>query len=314
MAKHALEQAVAQKRVPTRVEIESYLRDRSNWGRWGDKGNAGATNLITVEKRLAAIRLVRKGRMVSTSRPLPTEGTLENPQPVQHYMKKLPWIDGGGAALDYMGVFCHGFTVTHIDALCHVWDRNGSWDGTDPNKNIGFDGADYGTVDAWSDGIITRGVLLDIPKLRGKSYVPNGDPVQGWELEEAAKKQNVRVGMGDALLVYCGREDYAKAHNGMYAPGHPYPGLHASCLPFVRENDIAVFGGDMEDCAPNEYGMGFTLHAMIFAFGVPMLDNVILEPLAKACAEEGRYDFMLTVAPLILKRGTGSAVNPIAVF
>ncbi|MBM3943968.1 MAG: cyclase family protein [SAR202 cluster bacterium] len=308
-------ETVRARKVPTRQEIEKYLKDMSNWGRWGDKGGAGAVNLITPEKTLAATKLVKKGRTVSLSFPLPVVPTLENSQPVQFYMKRLPWIDGGGAALDYQGIFCHGFSVTHIDALCHVWDRNGSWDGTNPDDNLTFDGGKYGTVDAWKDGIVTRGVLLDIPKLRGKPCVTLDTPVHGWELEDAARKQGVKVGPGDAVFVYCGREEYAATNDGLYAtPPAPYPGLHASCLPFIRENDLAVFSGDMEDAAPNEYGLAFTIHAIIFAFGVAMLDNVSLKRLARVCQEEGRYEFMLTANPLFLEGGTGTALNPVAVF
>ncbi|MDA1188248.1 MAG: cyclase family protein [Chloroflexi bacterium] len=306
--------AVKSRRVPTREEIEGYLKERSNWGRWGNKGGAGTINLITAKKRLEATKLVKKGRTVSLSLPLPVTPTLENSQPVQFYMKRMPWLDGSGAALDYQGIFCHGFTVTHIDALCHVWDKNGSWDGTNPDENLTFDGGKYGTVDAWRDGILTRGVLLDIPKLRGTSHVDLDSPVHGWELEDAAKRQGVTIQPGDAVFVYCGREEYEKTNNGMYAAPSPYPGMHASCLPFVRENDIAVFSGDMEDLAPNEYGLGFTVHAIIFAFGVAMLDNPTLKRLAQVCVEEGRYEFMVTVNPLFLEGGTGSAVNPVAVF
>lgn len=310
--------AIKTRRVPSKQELEAYLKERNNWGRWGDKADAGAVNLITPEKRLAATRLVTKGRPVSLSVPLPVTPTLENSQPVQFYMKRVDMPNGEGAAFEYVGISCHGFTVTHIDALCHVWDKNGSWENTDPDENLTFDGGKHGTVDAWSEGILTRGVLLDIPKLRGTSHVDIDSPVHGWELEDAAEKQGVTIEPGDAVFVYCGREEHEKTNRGMYATGSDAdsirPGLHASCLPFIRENDIAVFGGDMEDSAPNDYGLLFTIHSIIFTFGVPMVDNSTLKRLAEVCDEEGRYEFMLTINPLLLKGGTGSAVNPIAVF
>ena len=82
----------------------------------------------------------------------------------------------------------------------------------------------------------------------------------------------------------------------------------------MRDNDISILGWDMMDASPNEYDVPWTVHGVIFAYGVALLDNSLLEPLANACAEEGRYEFMLTINPLNVIGGTGSPVNPIAVF
>ena len=153
---------MTENQVPTKAEVMSYLRDDRNWGRWGDKGSAGAINLITPEKRIAAAKLVQNGRTVSLSRPLPVTPPAENPRPAQHYMTVMD-RPPGGAAMDFYGVFYHGTATTHIDALCHVWDDGGMWDGKTPDEILGFSGATYGTVDEWSDGILTRGVLLDVP-------------------------------------------------------------------------------------------------------------------------------------------------------
>ena len=171
----------------------------------------------------------------------------------------------------------------------------------------------WGDVDQWRDGIITRGVLLDVPRYRGEPFVTIDAPVHGWELEDVAKAEGVRLEPGDALLVYSGREAWQAANPGTgYTP--PRPGLHASCLPFVRDNDVAVLGWDMMDATPNEYDVPWTMHGALFSYGVALLDNSLLEPLAGVCAEEGRYEFMLTIAPLRVPGGTGSPVNPIALF
>ena len=299
--------------IPTRAEVKSYLRDRRNWGRWGDRGGAGAVNLITPEKRLAAVGLVRTGRTVSLSRPLPVEPSEENPRPVQHYMKRDN-THGRGAAVDFIGIFQHGYSVTHIDALCHMWDDDGMWDGRDPDEEITFDGARYGSVDQWRDGILTRGVLLDVPRHRGEPYVTVDAPVHGWELAAIAAAQRVSLEPGDAVLVYCGREAHAADRAGAFRDNGNHPGLHASCLPFIRDHDVALLGWDMADATPNEYGLPATMHGILFAYGVPLLDNALLAPLAQAAAEEGRYEFMLTINPLVAVGATGSPVNPIAVF
>ncbi|HAL46550.1 MAG TPA: hypothetical protein DCP37_02225 [Dehalococcoidia bacterium] len=301
-------------KVPTKDEVMSYLRDSRNWGRWGDKAAAGAMNLIDDAKRLAATKLVQKGRTVSLSRPFPVTPTRENPHPAQHSMIFMERPNGGGAAMDYYGVRYHGTATTHIDALCHVWDDGGTWEGKNPRDIIGFDGASFGTVDEWSDGILTRGVLLDVPRHRGVPYVTVDSPVHGWELAEIAEAQGVSIEPGDALMVYSGRDAYAKDNDGTWGGRSSRPGLHASCLPFVRESDISILGWDMMDAEPNEYNLPWTVHGVIFAYGVALLDNSLLEPLADVCAEEGRHEFMLTINPLNVIGGTGSPVNPIAVF
>ncbi|MDP3061762.1 MAG: cyclase family protein, partial [Chloroflexota bacterium] len=296
----------------TRSEVDSYLKDRRNWGRWGEKGGAGAINLITPAKRVAAARLVRKGRSVSLSRPFPVTPASNNPQPAQHYVYtgSRPF---GGAAMDFYGVAYHGVATTHIDALCHVWNENGMWDGRDPHENLTFSGAKYGTVDEWSDGILTRGVLLDVPRHRSEPYVTMDKPVHGWELDDIAREQGLKLEPGDAVIVYSGREASSAVH-GLWGSTPQRAGLHASCLPFIRDHDISILVWDMMDAGPNEYGIPWAVHGAIFAYGVALLDNALLEPLARVCAEEDRYEFMLTINPLRVIGGTGSPANPIAVF
>jgi kynurenine formamidase len=304
---------MAGRNIPSKSEVDSYLED-TNWGRWGNKGSAGAMNLITNEKRLEAVSLATIGRTVSLSRPLPVTPAGDNPRPAQHYMHKEERPFEGGAAMDYYGVFYHGTATTHIDALCHVWDKNGMWEGKTPDDVIKFGGANFGTVAEWKDGILTRGILLDVPKHRNKPYVTLSEPVHGWELEDIAKEQNTEIKSGDAVFVYSGRDKYAADNNGRWGTPDGRPGLHASCLPFVKSNNIAILGWDMMDASPNEYQIPWTVHGVIFAYGVALVDNAYLEPLSNACAEEERYEFMLSLNPLYVQGGTGSPANPIAIF
>ena len=303
-----------ERRVPSRDEVAGYLRDRSNWGRWPDNPSAGTVNLITAEKRVAAAGLVKTGRTVSLSRPLPTAPAADNPQPVQQFVKRIDLADGVGAATDYLGVTQHGFSVTHIDAVSHYWGPGGMFGGHDPDEALGFDGAEFGGVQAWSDGIVTRGVLLDVARHRGVDYVDRDSPVHGWELEEIAAAEGIELEAGDAVVIHCGRERYAAANGVYYAPDRPYPGLDGSSLPFFKRNDVAVLIWDMTDAAPNSYGLPVTVHGAIFAYGLALVDNALVEPLARACEEQQRYEFMLVCAPLVLAGGTGSPVNPIALF
>ena len=290
-------------RMPSQAEVESWYTDRRNWGRWGDDDQKGAVNLITPEKSAAAAGLVASGRKVSLSRPF---------EPEQHFLRISPRPGGAGAVSDYYGFIYHGQTMTHVDALCHMWDRDGMWQGRDPEAEVTTQGAAFGAVAAWGDGIITRGVLLDVPRHRGEPHVTPERPVQGWELEEIAQAQGVEVEPGDALLVHSGREAYVRAGN-RYAGGDR-PGLGVTCARFIRDHDVSLLGWDMMDSRPDPYGLAFPVHGVLFNYGVALIDNALLEPLAEACAEEGRYAFLLMVLPLKATRGTGSPVNPIAMF
>ncbi|MEE9277076.1 MAG: cyclase family protein [Dehalococcoidia bacterium] len=299
---------------PTKEEIQSWRTERRNWGRWGDDDSAGAVNLITAEKRLQAVGLVQSGRTVSLSRMFPkTPGPL-NPTPAQHFMRTITRGETGGGVVDYYGLVYHGHASTHIDALCHVWDENGMWNGRDPNEEITADGAKFADIMAWKDGIITRGVLLDVPRYRGEPYVTLDKPVHGAELEEIAKTQDVEVGAGDALIVYSGREAYQAGHPQDFLGRPPSPGLHASCCKFIRDRDVAVLGWDLMDARPDEHGHPWPVHSVLYCFGVALMDNALLAPLADVCAEEGRYEFMLMLLPLPVEGGTGSPANPVAMF
>jgi len=294
---------------PSREQALSYLREGNNWNRWGADDEVGAVNLITPEKRVRAASLVRSGRSVSLSRDIPTVPGRNNPMPATHWLRVMDT-----AVVDHIGISYHGYVTTHVDALCHVWDEGGMWNGRDPKVEVTSQGARFGGIQHWREGITTRGVLLDIPTFRREPSVTLEKPVHGSELEAIAKAQGVEIEPGDALVVYSGREAWQAANPSWSGYRPPSPGLHASCLPFVRDHDVAVLVWDLMDAAPNEYGMTWTMHGAIFAYGVALVDNALLQPLAEACAAEGRYEFMLTFAPLPVVGGTGSPINPIALF
>ncbi len=310
---------MADHKLPSDADVRSWIRDRSNWGRWGKDDQLGALNLVTPAKRVAATRVVRNGRSVSLSRPFPKEPGPNNAYPAQHYMRTVPRGKGGFAA-DYYGIFYHGIASTHIDALCHTWDEGGMWNGRDPKKEVTFEGATFGGVEHWSEGIITRCVMLDVPRHRGVASVTQDAPVHGWELDEILSKRGIRLEPGDAVAVYSGRDAW-QANNPDTPYGRPFgcgpnirPGLHVSCLPFLRDHDVSLLVWDMLDHLPIGYDIPWAVHAALFAYGVALVDNALLEPAAKACVEEGRDEFMLVIAPLRVVGGTGSPANPLAVF
>jgi kynurenine formamidase len=300
--------------IPSAKDIEKYLTTDNNWGRWGKEDELGAMNFITPEKVLSATQLVTKGKRISLSRPLPTTPGPGNPTPAHHFMMKNNRPNGGGAATDYYGVAYHGQATTHIDALCHVWDSNGMWNGKNPNEEITFNGTQWGSIEHWKEGIITRGILLDVPKHRGTDYVTHDRPVHGWELQEIVEKENIQLSPGDAIIVYSGREKWNEENDTWGTDKDHRPGLHASCLKFLKDSDCCLLVWDMMDHAPNGYGLPWSVHAAIFAYGIGLLDNALLQPLSEACKQEKRYEFLLTVNPLVVEGGTGSPVNPIAIF
>jgi kynurenine formamidase len=227
----------------------------------------------------------------------------------------------GGFSADYYGIYYHGVASTHIDALCHTWDEEAMWNGRDPKQEITFDGARFGSIEHWQEGIITRGVLLDVPRHRGVPCVTQDRPVHGWELDDILAARKIRLEPGDAVCVYSGREawqarDPERPYSKPFGPSPTLerPGLHVSCLPFLRDHDVSVLVWDMLDHLPIGYDIPWAVHAALFCYGVALLDNALLEPLAKVCGEEGRDDFMLVISPLPVIGGTGSPANPLAVF
>ena len=160
-----------ERRVPTKAEVLAYLREDRNWGRWGKDDQVGAINMVTPEKRLSAATTIKSGKAVSLSREFPKTPAPNNPTPAHHYMKKVFRSETSGFSADYYGISYHGTSTTHLDALCHVWDENGMWNGRIHDDTVTMDGAVWGSVEHWKEGIITRGILLDVPKFRGVPYV-----------------------------------------------------------------------------------------------------------------------------------------------
>jgi kynurenine formamidase len=293
-------------------EIRTLHRTLSNWGRWGDHDQLGTLHWITPEKRIAAARLVRSGRPVSCSRALPTEPAADNDRPVAHQMLGTA-PDGWGG--DSFQVASHGYAVSHIDALCHIFHDGRLYNGY-PIERVTAHGTLELSIDALRDGIVSRGVLLDIPALRGTPWLEAGDAILPEDLEQAETAAGLRIEAGDVLFVRTGRWSL-RAARGPWNPRERLAGLQASCLPWLSERRIAALGSDgVSDVVPSQVdGFALPIHSVaIVAMGLHLLDNLDFDALAQACREEGRWEFQLVIAPLILERGTASPVNPIALF
>jgi kynurenine formamidase len=293
-------------------DVRALHRSLSNWGRWGADDQLGALRWITPEKRTAAARLVRSGRTVGCSRPLPTEPAADNERAVVHLMMGTA-SEGYGA--DYLALAPHGYAVSHIDALCHIFHEGQLFNGH-AIERVTAHGALALAIDALRDGVVSRGVLLDVPALRGAPWLEAGEAIGPDELERAEAAAGLRVEPGDVLLVRTGRWAL-RAERGPWNPRERLAGLHASCLPWLFERRVAALGGDgVSDVLPSRVdGVALPIHSVaIVAMGLHLLDNLDLDALAAACRDEQRWTFQLVIAPLVIARGTASPVNPIAIF
>jgi kynurenine formamidase len=155
-----------------------------------------------------------------------------------------------------------------------------------------------------------------VPAVRGVDALEPGEPIFPEDLEAAEERAGLQVSTGDALLVRTGRWRWRDEH-GPWDASRRTAGLDASCLPWLRERDVATLGSDgVSDVLPSRVkGVAMPIHTVtIVVLGVHLMDNLDIDALATACAEERRWEFLFTVAPLVLRRGTASPVNPIAVF
>jgi kynurenine formamidase len=293
-------------------EVLAFHETLSNWGRWGGDDQLGALNLITPEVTAAAAATVQTGRTVSCARALNTQAAVDNPTPVAHHMIGT-FTEGWGA--DYVALAPHGYATSHIDALSHVFHDGKLFNGYSA-ETVTAHGATRLGIHQLHAGIVTRGVLLDIPALRDVDALEPGEPVFPDDLEAAEARAGLEVRSGDVLFVRTGRWRWRDEH-GPWDLGGRAAGLDASCLPWLRARDVAALGSDgVSDVLPSRVeGVPMPIHTVaIVVLGLHLMDNLDFDALAMACAEERRWEFLLTVAPLVLRRGTASPVNPIAVF
>jgi len=306
----------AQEALPliSAAEYERWQADLSNWGRWGPDDELGALNLITPAKRLEAAALVQEGITVSLARTAQTEESADNPCPVQWEMVNA----SPRGASDRVAYRCiHGLGSTHIDGFAHRFFDGKMWNGYPIADLVTMEGgAQKNAVLTMKDGIVTRGVLYDIPRLKGVPYLEPGTRITVADLEAWEAQTGVRVGSGDAMLLRWGR--WARREVvGPFDTWAEAAGFDNSVIPWLRARDIAVLGWETPGYTPRPEGDLPTLALHDFALtmlGVHLLDRADLEALSEMAAAQGRWEFMLTIAPLPIPNGTGSPVNPIAVF
>ena len=302
----------------SRAAFEQIFREVSNWGRWGPADSLGALNFITGAHVARAARSVRSGRTVGLGLPLDCVSGPDNPSPAEHRMIVVPEAANGDEvqfAADFVGVEFHGDAHSHIDALCHVAFQGKLYNGESADT-ITQDGAFRLGVEALSNGVVSRGVLLDIPRLRACEWLEPGDCVTTADLERAEEEAGVTVGEGDILLC---RTGHARRRRklGAWPASTAKVGFHPEAMKWIHSRSVAVIGSDGDsDSVPSlVIGVDYPVHVLaIEAMGVLLMDCLDLDLLSQACAEEGRWEFLVVIAPLLLVHGTGSPVNPTAVL
>jgi kynurenine formamidase len=301
----------------TAQEFRELFDAVSNWGRWDN--DRGALNHLTPERIAAAAGLVRSGNTIALGQPLPTESELDVPEPADHHMTMLPDEEGGSGGLrfakDYIGGDYHNDGYSHVDAFCHVAFDGFLFDGA-PERSVTADGAQAGTIDLLRDGLVGRGVLIDVPRVRGVPWVEPGEHIFREDLEAAERSQGVEVGSGDIVLVRTGHARRL-AELGPWDTPRSKAGLHPTVASFLADRRVAALGSDgNSDTAPSTTeGVGFPIHVLALnAMGIHLFDYLQFEEVARHCEQARRWEFLFAAAPLRVTGATGSPVNPTAIF
>jgi kynurenine formamidase len=296
----------------TKADIDRWEKELSNWGRWGISDELGSVNLITPAKRIEAASLVTKGISISLAHNDSTEPSVDNNPPYGHKMLGTGEDPSAAFAFDQYDVTFHTEFITHLDALSHVFAGDKLYNGF-PRKSVTAAGAQKLDVLQLKNGIFTRAILFDIPRLKGRPYLNPGEAIYPEDLERWEKIARVEVEPGDVVLIRTGRW----ARREKVGPFIPSAGLHVSCTRWLHHHDVAALGSDAKsDVIPSQVeGVAMPVHLLVIsAMGTPILDNLDLEQLADVAAAQHRWVFLFTVAPEPVPGGTGSPVNPTAVY
>ena len=292
----------------------------SNKGKWGNKDKKGTVNYIDKNKILNALKLPKKGISVSLSFNIAQDSSEMNHShfdDITEYNHQASSVNYRGYdwASDSYSISYHGFTVSHMDGLAHLAQDGKLYNGYDASK-ITPQGFEELGIEAFSEGIISKGVLIDIPLLYGKEYLDAGTKISTNDILKFEEKYNVKIEKGDVVLVRTGRwleksikgdSDYSKLSAG----------LDYKVASLLDERQASVLGSDgTNDAQPSGIPEeGSPVHKLtLVSMGMPLLDNLNLEDISREAKKQNKWEFFVSVQPLRFKGGTGSQVNAIAIF
>ncbi|MBA2316783.1 MAG: cyclase family protein [Euzebyales bacterium] len=315
-------------------ELIALLERVSNAGRWGPDDELGTLNYITPGKRVQAAALVQLGEVLSLSYPLVT-GDADHAhveRRMLYNMVRHPVLGTPPAASDHLAMEVHQQGVTHLDCVSHV----GGWDGRVYNGRrfhevATQEGLAFGSISAQREGIVSRGVLLDVAAAAGVEWLPPTHEIAPADLDAAERLAGVLVSSGDVVVIRAGMD----AREAALGPDPLLSGPGPAAAEWLHEREVAVYTGDAPEhitpvaarilgrmpVADEEEGQvagsAFPLpfhQIAIPAMGLVLLDHARVEELALRCRGLQRYEFLFMAAPLVLPGGSGSPVNPLAVF
>jgi kynurenine formamidase len=300
----------------TKEDVDRLMTELSNWGRWGKDDQLGTLNLITAAKRKEAAAMVKEGYPISLAHDILKEKAADNGNPFVHTVQPRPAnFNGTGFGGDSYSVSYHGFAHTHMDALWHANYQGKMYNGYSVDT-ITPEGGTKDSILAAKTGVFTRGVLMDIPKLKHVDYMEPGTPIYPEDLDAWEREARLKVSSGDMIFIRTGRWA-RRAALGPWNVGRSAAGLHASCAKWLKNRDVAVLASDVaQDVSPSQVdGVGLPIHQIaLVAMGLYIFDNCDLEQLSQEAAKRKRWTFLVTAAPLAVPGGSGSPINPIAVY
>ena len=305
--------------------FDAMFEEVKNWGRWGPDDELGTLNYLTPDKVAAAAGLVRSGRTVSMAIPINKAAGPDNPNPAVHLMSlmhDLPVSPSGlSFGMCFLGMASHGDCHTHVDALNHVAYRGQLYNGK-PASLLTSKGSEWGSIAAYANGIVGRGVLLDAARYRKVDWLEPGEAVTrarargdrgGARASGSARATSSSFAPAttrDAWRSAPGATNIrppARARRGCMST--PFPGCTNGASPPSSPTATARPCRAMSRACPIP-----SMPLQLTAMGMLISDSLQLEDLAKACEAEGRFEFMVVGLPLRLPGGTGSPWNPIAIF
>jgi len=297
-----------------------------NWGRWGPDDERGTLNYITPDRIVAATRCVRRGAVFSLAIPFDSQGPQINQprrfNPIHRMiLTGLDFTSGAFTRPGNVG-FADDMVImalqcaTQWDALAHCFLDGRLYNGYDANL-VSSMGAKKNSIDKIADGVVARGVLLDISRYKGVEWLQPGYPITVDDLEGAERAHGVSAGRGDALLVRTGQMAMCQAQGwGDYAGGDA-PGLSLSTAEWLHAREIAAVATDTwgAEVRPNEIAGSYQpLHQVLIPHMGMLVGEIFnLEALAADCARDGVYEFLFTAPPLPITGAVGSPINPLAV-
>ena len=317
---HARSQSNGHATIATEEDFRRALKELSNWGRWGADDELGAANLITPAKRKQALALAKEGVAISLAHDVAQEKAADAPNILERTLGNVT-PNGTTDRYQYSGTY-HGVVHSHLDAVdCHVMVDGKGYNGRSMDDIQTAGGCPKGNINALKDGVVTRGILFDATRLPGKvspqGWLEPGTAIHREDLEALEKIERVKVSPGDVILLYTGRWK-RRAALGAWPNATGFAGYHADVAYFMKERGVSFIGGDgPNDVVPSglPQAIGTPLHRLaLVAMGVSIFDNLDFERAADQAKRLNRYEFLFVAAPLRIDKGTGSPLNPLAIF